>query len=336
MNCDQAQREIVVPSDPRDWRDSLRQARALRHIADCPNCAAFAARLHQLDAQIETWKAGTSADVPADFQVHVAQAVGDVLRDRAASALLAAPDTQNTRKKIMTPITTGTAAFAIAGCALTFFALNQNTSETKVPFTTMLPVHAQPAKPSPAANTPIRNAHVKTWTLDAKNDLSLEEEMWYENSRWRKEGTYGSRLIIGGAGYPRYDDNTQKKVYGTYYRYDSAKHQVVHMTETGEQRTDFTFDSILPQGAQEKLAFVGRETINGQKTMEYQLDSSPTTRWRFWADRDTGLPVRYERATQERSGTSWVTVYSEEYEFNKPLNESLFDSNTLKDEGWRL
>ncbi len=242
----------------------------------------------------------------------------------------------------MLPISVGAVTLAAAGYALTFALLNQSRSgnsqnkpENGTPVAAVRPVNATLAVPD--STTPIQNVHTTTWTLSPNGDLHQEEEMWYEDGRWRKEGTYGSRLIIGGAGYPHGDGKQKKKVYGTYYRYDASRHTVVHMPEVGEQRTDFTFASILPANERQNLITVRTEMIDGQEVTEYQSNRDSTTRWRFWVNRKTGLPVRRERAVLSDNGTSavWKTIYREEYEFNKPMNASLFESSTLKDEGWR-
>ena len=149
------------------------------------------------------------------------------------------------------------------------------------------PPCSPPSPPRPFATFMSR---LGLWTQ--RGDLHREEEMWYENDRWRKEGVYGSRLIIGGAGYPRRDDSLKKTFYGTYYRYDSAKHAVVSMTESGKQRTDFTFDGLLPADARRNMTVVGTKALAGQEVTEYQLGEGQTSRLRFWISRDTGLPVR--------------------------------------------
>jgi hypothetical protein len=192
----------------------------------------------------------------------------------------------------------------------------------------------------------IHNAYVVTWATDYTTDhdtvhhhfatLQKIEEMWYQDGRWRKEGLWGSRLIIG---HPATYTNPARPVYGTYYRFDHKAHRVVSMDESGKQWEDFTFEGVTMMdtgGGKRQSVTVGYGRSHGHTTREVALTRTGETGSRVlcWVDTITSLPVTVE--FQSMDGRNWKTRTRFDFEFNQNLPQSLFDPSSLKDEGWSM
>jgi hypothetical protein len=182
----------------------------------------------------------------------------------------------------------------------------------------------------------IRNAHVVTWAVPdtgAVGNLEKVEEMWYQDGHWRKEGRWGSRLIIAGS-------RPGSQVMGTYYRYDVHAHKVVEMQETGAQWSTFTIASLTSMNTYPGAYRVYAESTDpvGGHTAQVLIvemkGQEQGHRYRCTVDGATSLPVQIE--SQNRSGSEWQTTIRYVFDFNENLPASLFDPQDLRHENWSL
>jgi hypothetical protein len=165
--------------------------------------------------------------------------------------------------------------------------------------------------------------------------LQQVEQQWYQNHSWRKEGIWGSRLVIG------YATPHQGRGVGTFYRYDSKLHRVVAMEETGAQISDFSLPGLIGEdfykSALSNPAILGHSIDDGMMITELALTGTGTLsgeRDICWIDDSTSLPIRIDY--QAKRGTNlWTTRMRNILVFNQNLSPSLFDPSTLKHEAWR-
>lgn len=204
-----------------------------------------------------------------------------------------------------------------------------------------------------AAVAKVRNAHVVIWTTDYTTDngavahhfetLQKTEESWYQDGKTRKEGLWGSRLIVGATeSVTDAQGNKTLRTPGLYYRYDPKAGKVRAVPELGLQWSRFTLDEVAgnlmsrPPSAMETLSV---DTLNGRTTREISIATSRDSasmnhhpadgdrRTLCWVDVDTGLPERI--LDEQYAGAAWRGKSKIELEFNQNLDPALFDPSTL-------
>lgn len=191
----------------------------------------------------------------------------------------------------------------------------------------------------------VRTAYVVTYLADYKTDNDtvahhfdtpqMVEEQWYEDHKWRKEGIWGSRLIVGHA----VTYNGGQPEYGTYYRFDSRKKAVVSMSESGKQMDDFSFEGVTglnAAGVQCQATTIDNREFEGHMAHEVEITMLGKADFRdlCWIDSATNLPISVELQTQLNG--EWKTQSHQEFVFNQDLPSSLFDPSTLRDQGWSI
>ena len=312
-------------TEPTGSLSRLAKAALTRHMARCPDCAAYGSQVSALEKSARQWR---NASHNAALAGNIEAAVDSVRTERAL-----APD-YSTRRHGRAWAGLAFAAVLIASVAVYLFVPAGRSAQAV-------------AQDMAAAIAHIRNVHYTVWSTDYTTEengqkvdhkfdsLQMVEQQWYRNGSWRKEGIYGSRLIIGFPA-PHADGTI-----GTYYRYDSEQHRVISMGETGQQVTDFTLRGVIGPlyDSNPELSIVDHSLLDGRPTTELALTGQggyEGERYVCLIDDTTNLPIQIDQQTSPWNTTQWTTEHRVTLDFNQNLPDSLFDPSTLKDEGWSL
>lgn len=297
-----------------------------RHLETCDKCAAFRDGLDFVSSMAD---AGVDSPAPA-------------LKARIRTSIDRAPRRPRPVAK-RRPIWYRWALAGFVACLIAGVGVKWNHGHI-VEFTPLFqPVDAMQMVENAFAG--VRNAHFVMYTTDYKTDNDTVshhfaapqkvEEQWYENGRWRKEGVWGSRLIVG---HPLTYLSGQP-VYGTYYRYDARRQAVIGVPELGKQMEDFTFEGVtgIRKDSGYKTRVVWNNYSEGPKAwtdLALTRPDDPGARILCRLDYATHLPidVKYQSL---KSGV-WSTTTRYHFDFNQNLPASLFDPKTLKHEHWRM
>jgi hypothetical protein len=310
-------------------RLSDRMNRTIRvHAAKCDSCAAYLADVRMLEKSVGAWRTQ-----PGD----------ESLRDRIQSAIELAV-TNRVIGACRPVVKQGRTWAGLAAAAILTTAVLLRL------FFPVGPSARAVAQEMAAAIDQIRNVHYTMWSLEYKSGegasaldhkfqtLQIVEQEWYQDHSWRKEGVWGSRLIVAYPDYPtRHADGT----IGTYYRYDSEQHRVISMGESGLQLSDFSLSGLLGPlyDSNPDVEVIGHERNDGDAITVLALTGVGDYRGErcvCYIDDDTNLPERIDMQTASPVDGGWTTTARDTLEFNQNLPASVFDPSTLKDEGWSL
>lgn len=301
MNCSRVQQALCLPD--RGLIGRWNAHRIARHLEHCKACAEFAAGLSSLEEQTRRWR---EEDPPAMLQTRIAAALP---QEREAFAAGVGWQPWERGRAVRPFAFALTVALILTGLLLLSF-------------------HSDTAKAAlrkmQEAVAAVRNAHTRIFTLQQNGVMHLEEEEWYEAGKWRKEGDYGTRIILGD----------------TYWRYYPEQKRLISMKELGRQRSHFSLEALTHDMASPDAQFTIQTQALTQEAgkpvsrllVERAGVSHPEqyARFLYWVDETTHLPIRMEEQhqIQEIQG-DWKTTRRMEFEFNLNLPATLFDPRHL-------
>jgi hypothetical protein len=189
-----------------------------------------------------------------------------------------------------------------------------------------------------AAIADAATAHVIQWDVKPSGERVKSNETWYKEGRYRSEGT--------GVGRPSVTIFAD----GTLWNFDTKANKVTFQKAKGPfgyNPSGFSIRAMQRDfarwGWKDKIHVIGNTALNGRAVRQVELEmANEPVRVLFWVDLDTDLPIQFEK--QAKRGDDWKTDGGGEFEFNRPVPDTLFDPHTLsktatffnKDEGKRI
>lgn len=301
MKCEQVQQALCLPEESMmgRWRSLM----ANHHVANCQTCTDFQSNLGLIDRGAIGLR---TVNFPVELRSHIAARLSTT--DSAAGRISRASDASRQNPAGRRALTLTFAAGMIG--LLLVANLHNNPANAAL-------------KRMQEAVAVVKNARTRLFSKQADGTLHQFEEEWYQQGKWRKEGDYGSRLIVGN----------------TYWHYIVKEHRLVSMRETGVQRSEFSLDA-LTRGLMRANTHYTSQTLSEEKHGDSILrlvllepadekQRDPNFRNLYWIDERTHLPARLEG--QERHGANWAPTWRVEFEFNLQLPKTLFDPQHLSE-----